>query len=323
MIRRYFKNIVIYLFGISLIGFAVLNVLAYQHAHAMLNFSDPDTVSVKSDTSSIIGKIALLFQGITVLRPQSHSDPAGLRKDCINQIITHPEKPSLGAWYCPGSRNGVVVLFHGYAKDKSSLINEARIFLEAQYSVLLVDFRGSWESSETYTTIGYEEAEDVATSVQYVHQHNGHEKIILYGQSMGAAAIFRAVDSFGIKPHAVIVEGIFDDLLNTVSNRFNTLGVPAFPNAHLLVFWGGSQHGFNAFTHNPVDYARAMHFPIMFLHGEKDNKATLSDALRVFKAVPVKQKQFTIFPDIGHESLFKRHPTKWRSEILTFLMRAG
>jgi uncharacterized protein len=33
------------------------------------------------------------------------------------------------------------------------------------------------------------------------------------------------------------------------------LHIPPFPLAELIIFWGGVQHGFNAFAHNPVTYA--------------------------------------------------------------------
>src|SRR5690606_39931005 len=164
----------------------------------------------------------------------------------------------LAAWYCTGSSNKLIILFHGYAMEQSALINEAKALLAIGHAVLLVDFRGSGTSSAAYTTIGYVEAEDVAASVRYVREHYAYKKIILYGQSMGAAAIFRAVDQLGIAPDALIVESIFDGLFNTVINRFDNLGVPYFPGAFLLLFWGGVQADFNAFAHNPVDYAQAI-----------------------------------------------------------------
>ena len=74
----------------------------------------------------------------------------------------------MGAWYCPASpEKPLVILFHGYAAEKSSVLNEASVFLELGLSVLLVDFRGSANSSESYTTVGYDEAEDVAAAVCY------------------------------------------------------------------------------------------------------------------------------------------------------------
>ena len=52
-----------------------------------------------------------------------------------------------------------------------------------------------------------------------------HSSVILYGQSMGGVAILRAVQQDGITPDGVIVEAMFDTMLNTVRHRFAAMGV--------------------------------------------------------------------------------------------------
>lgn len=307
--------------GIIVGTLVLLNVLAYQHAYAFLHFSMSDIVSKTPDTNSVSGKLALLIKGLSISRPQSSMNPDSLHPDCHDQAIPVDAQLTLGAWFCPGSSGKLVILFHGYAMEKSSLINEARVLHAENHAVLLVDFRGSGASSAAYTTIGYVEAEDVAASVHYAREHYSFEKIILFGQSMGAAAIFRAVDQLDIKADALIVESIFDDLFNTVINRFNNLGVPYFPSAFLLMFWGSAQTDFNAFAHSPVDYARSILYPVLFLHGEQDNKARLPMTMQVYNAVPAGEKKIVIFSETGHESLYRRHPAQWRSEVLSFMAK--
>ena len=56
---------------------------------------------------------------------------------------------------------------------------QARMFLHMGASVLLVDFRGSGESSESYTTIGFREADDVAHAVWYARELLPHSAVIL------------------------------------------------------------------------------------------------------------------------------------------------
>jgi len=131
------------------------------------------------------------------------------------------------------------------------------------------------------------EAEDVAAAVRHAQEHLSYSKLILYGQSMGAAAVLRAVHNCGARPDAIIVEAVFDKMLNTVGHRFGAMGLPAFPGAQLLVFWGGIQAGFNGFAHNPVDYAAGVRCPILFLHGDDDPRARLEEARRVWgKGLP-------------------------------------
>jgi uncharacterized protein len=313
------KRIVITITGLLLIAFVVVNVFAYQHAYSMMNFSEHAQARIKLEEMSLGQKLKTLFVGANPSRPSASVSPSALGDQCQSVQISEQGAPSIGAWYCPAEDNQhLAILFHGYLMNKSSLIEEARVFLQAGYAVLLVDFRGSWESSEAYTTIGYFEADDVAAATRYAHQHFPHKKLVLYGQSMGGAAILRAVHSHAVNADAIIVEAVFDRLLNTVKNRFHVLGVPAFPGAHVLVFWGGWQTGFNGFTHNPVDYAQAVNVPILFLHGDSDNRAKLQDAYSVYESVPA-LKHFSVFPDTVHESHLARHPEIWKKEIIGFL----
>jgi alpha-beta hydrolase superfamily lysophospholipase len=137
---------------------------------------------------------------------------------------------------------------------------------------------------------------------------------------MGAAAALRAVAHEGVAPDGLILSAPFDRLLHTVAHRFDLLGMPAFPVAHILVFWGGWQHGFDGFAHNPVDYAAAVHCPALLLHGSRDTRATPEEARRVFDRL-AGPKTFHLFEGVGHESFLSRRPAEWRAEVSSFLAR--
>ena len=78
------------------------------------------------------------------------------------------------------------------------------------------------------------------------------------------------------------------------------MGLPAFPCAQLLVFWGGMQCGFDGFAHNPVEYARHVACPTLLLQGEQDTRARLQDAL-------------------AHESYIEAQPDEWKQSVTDFL----
>jgi pimeloyl-ACP methyl ester carboxylesterase len=303
-------------------GFIVLNVLAYRHAYAMLHFTAATERTGQPEKLTTRQKIGVLLHGVSFPRPQAKVPPSALGAGAESLTLDSAHGIKLGAWYCAGpAQSPLVILFHSYGGEKSGTLPEARAFLELGFSVLLVDFRGSGDSSESYTTIGFDEGEDVAAAVRYAREHLPQAKVILYGESMGAAAILRAVHDCGVKPDAIILEAVFDKLLNTVRHRFELMGVPSFPSAELLVFWGGWQAGFNGFHHNPVQYAAAVRCPILFLHGAADPRARLEDGRRVFDAVPGR-KTFKEFPRIGHEASVVRFPEEWKQAVNQFLGEA-
>ena len=73
-------------------------------------------------------------------------------------------------------------------------------------NVMLVDFRGCGGSQGDRTTIGWNEAKDVSATLLWVKATLGESAPVLFGHSMGAVAILRAVAVEGVQPRAVIAD---------------------------------------------------------------------------------------------------------------------
>jgi pimeloyl-ACP methyl ester carboxylesterase len=78
---------------------------------------------------------------------------------------------------------------------------------------MLVDFRGCGGSQGDRTTIGWNEAKDVSATLLWVKATLGESAPVLFGHSMGAVAILRAVAVEGVHPRAVIADAPFGRLL--------------------------------------------------------------------------------------------------------------
>jgi pimeloyl-ACP methyl ester carboxylesterase len=214
----------------------------------------------------------------------------------------------------------IVVLFHGYAASKSALLSAALAFRDLGYATLLVDFYGSGGSSGSGTTIGVREADDVAAAAAYVQRTWPDRRIVLYGISMGGAAVLRAIAANGVKPDAVIIEATFDRLLNAGKNRFNSMGLPGSPFAELLLFWGSVQQGFNFFSHNAIAYARSVNCPVLVLHGEKDERTTVEQARGVAFAMGAKAR-FIAYADVPHIPIVDARGGDWKRDVQSFLQQ--
>ena len=166
--------------------------------------------------------------------------------------------------------------------------------------------------------MGYLEAEDVAAAYRYAKEHLAHERIYLRGFSMGAAAVLRAVHEDWVQPEGIILEAVFTRLLSTIQQRFQSMGLPAFPSAQVMTWRGGQQFGFNAFAYNPVDYARSVNCPALFIHGGLDTRAPLSGAQEVMSRVAGPTK-ILVADDLGHASYARKHPGVYRQALLEFI----
>lgn len=304
-------------------GFLLLNVIAFSQAYTMTHFTTGGSRTASPEKLTPLQKIAIIFTGVNVPRPVGSKTPADLAPFCRKLMIDGPDGVRLETWYCDrGAETPLVILFHGFSAEKSSLLPEAAGFLDLAASVMLVDFRGSGGSSESCTTLGMLESLDVTTVFNYVRKNMKHPTIILFGQSMGAAAVLGAIHLKGINPDAIILESVFDSLRNTVRNRFRTMGLPSFPGTELLVFWGGWQWRFNGFSFNPADYAASVHCPAVLMHGLNDPRAKPNEGRRVFNALQG-NKKWVLFPEASHESLVVADPDRWRAAVAGIITATG
>jgi uncharacterized protein len=307
-----------------LLAFGLLNALAYLHARAMTHYGPAGAGTARPESLTALQKVQVVLTGVTVPRPSAEgATPADVGLAFEVHRLAGQGEVELEAWYVPHSQaRGLVLMFHGYAACKAALLPEAAAMHELGYALLLVDFRGSGGSGGSETTIGVLEGEDVARAVDYARAHWTELPLILYGQSMGAAASLRAVALCGVRPQALVLECPFDRLVHTVGNRFAAMGLPAFPGAHLLVFWGGVQHGFDGFAHNPVEYAAQVSCPVLLLHGALDRRVTEEQARAVHGALGG-PKELEVFEQAGHESYVARQPERWRQVVSRFLLRSA
>src|SRR5262249_49558811 len=278
----------------------------------MTHFAADGSRTPPPERLSAAGKLGVLLTGVRLPRPVNDRTPDQLGLGYETHAIEGGPF-ALEAWYvpCPQPR-GTVLLVHGYGGCKAGLLDEARAFHDLGFACLLVDFPDSGGSEGDVTTIGYREADDVARTVAFARRR-WPGPVVLFGQSMGAAAVLRAVGACGVKAEAVVLECPFDRLLSTVEARFRSMRLPAFPAARVLVFWGGVQHGFNVFGHNPVDYARGVTCPPLLLHGADDPRVTPAEAQAVHASL-AGPKRLHVFEGLGHQPYVAARQEEWKRQ---------
>jgi hypothetical protein len=185
---------------------------------------------------------------------------------------------------------------------------------------LLVDFVGHGGSEGKEISLGYHEADDVKAVFDYVKEQQKTDNIILYGSSMGAASILRAIAVYNLNATKLILECPFATMKQTVKGRFEVMGVPSKGLAEWLMFWGGLQHGFWAFTHNPQTYSKKVAIPTLLMGGKNDARVKNWEIDKIYKNLATKNdKKELIWINAGHESYIVAEPKVWKEAILNFL----
>ena len=301
------------------LAFGGVNVVAYNQAYAMLNFQPRAARTESPELLSPLEKANVLVRGVTIPKPILTETPSdhGLRYS--THRIETSDGLTLEGWYIPRAESrGSVILLHGYAGKKSSLLAEAEALHQMGFTTFLVDFRGSGGSEGTQTTVGYREAADVAATVATVRRLESGP-LYVFGRSMGGVALLRALAHDGVEVDAIILEAVFDEMLNTVKNRFDVFGLPPFPAARLLIFWAGVQSGFSGFQHNPADYAASVDVPTLVIHGIHDTRVTQAQASHLYDRLGSADKQFVLFEQSGHADALVTSPAQWKRAVGQFL----
>lgn len=304
------KNFLRFLLSI----FIFINIIACFHAYKFTHFDDSITQKPKDPKElSITGKMKALVFGVSIPRPFSSIFP-----NIPFEEITLNSNKAINCWLINTVHaKGTVILFHGYGGQKSKMLDKANVFLNLGYNTLLVDFMGAGKSEGNQCTIGFYEAEQVKTAFNYM-VNKGEKNVYLFGTSMGAASIMKAQNDYQLNVKGIIIECPFGTMLQTVEARFKTMHVPSFPMANLLVFWGGAINGFNAFKHNPSDYANNIKCPLLLFYGLQDEKVSIAETNQIFENLKDTKKLVT-FPNAAHENYLNKYEEEWIKEVRDFL----
>lgn len=300
------------------ISFVLMNVIACFHAYKFTHFSSSGVQKTGNPEKLSFGaKLQALLFGVSNPRPENKRKPSRPYRRVVLQSNKRIE-----GWYIPvDSAKGTVLICHGFSGSKATMLDKSDVFHELGYDTFLIDFMGSGGSEGNQTTIGFYEAQQVCSAFRYLKEQTP-KPVILFGTSMGAAAIMKAVSDSSLQAEALILECPFGTMQETVEARFHNMRVPTFPMAGLLVFWGGVQNGFHAFSHNPATYAAHIRVPTLLMYGEKDLNVSRRETDCIFASL-VGKKQLKLYPKAGHENYLIRYKAEWTRDVEGFLSRVA
>jgi fermentation-respiration switch protein FrsA (DUF1100 family) len=227
---------------------------------------------------------------------------------------------TLKGWYVP-PRNGAVVIFvDGHGADRAELLDEAGFVTAHGYGALLFDQRGCGQSQGDIITLGYNERLDVRAAVAFVRSQAGADShLALFGHSMGAGtALMAAAELPEIR--AVIAESAFTTLEENINDSmYILLGLPPFPFAPLVVFYGQQETGLDIRAVRPLDViGQISPRAVLLIHGAKDSVVLVKNSYALYAAAK-EPKQLYILPEAAHSGFLQVEPQVYPATILRFL----
>jgi alpha-beta hydrolase superfamily lysophospholipase len=309
------KRLIKILLCTLLFVFILINIITAFHAYKFTHFYNAGEIIVKQQQNGWDKTGDILF-GIDVPKK-----PNTITADSTFETIylTTKDGIKLQGWYLKtaDSVKGTIVMFHGHGSNKSGIILESEAFRKMGYNTLLIDFRAHGGSGGHTTTIGYYEAEDVDLAYKFI-KNKGEKNIVLWGISMGAAAISKAISDDTLQPSKIILEMPYGSIVKAAEGRIKMMHLPPEPLATLITFWGGAEHGFWAFNMKPTEFVKKINCPVLLQWGKKDPRVTRGEIDLIYANITA-PKKLVVYASAAHESLCKKENTKWVSEVQNFL----
>jgi len=299
-----------------LIFFIGLQIISIFHAYNFTHF-DEEYLGKKRDVKSLnnFEKLKAVIFGVKIPRPKNSVMP----NQKYESVKLKLQKDTLDCWFINiKNPKGIVLLFHGYGGNKSDLVEKATIFNKLGFSTVLVDFLGAGKSSGNKCTIGFHESDQVKKVFNYFAIKN--KNIILFGSSMGAVAVLKSIQENQLNCKAIILECPFGNMLKTVQTRFELMKLPSFPMANLIVFWGGIINKFNAFSHNPIDYAKKIKTPTLLFYGDKDERVSFHEIKSIYNNL-LGKKEIRIYNNANHNNIMECNKERWKQDVNLFFKK--
>jgi fermentation-respiration switch protein FrsA (DUF1100 family) len=242
--------------------------------------------------AAYLGTVAVvfLFQRALIYHPAIDIEtPAAMGVPEMAAVRLRTEDGlDLVAWYAPPRRDDgpVLAYFHGNAGTIAQRAFKARLYIDAGYGLLLIEYRGyggnPGRPSETglyadaRAGLGWLAAKDIPA-----------ERIILYGESLGSGvAVQMAVETPGAA--AVVLEAPFTSIPDVGAGIY-----PLMP-VHLL-----TRDRFE----NLTKIAR-IGSPLLVIHGRRDRVVPFRLGERLYQAAP-QPKGAVFLPQADHVDLYE------------------
>ena len=228
--------------------------------------------------------------------------------------VGQPGSDAIMCFYHPAAYGQVVVLVHGTASDRNSLLAEAKLLVRHGFGTLLLDFPGQGGSGGS---LQWNEPERLALSRSidwlYEQPKDKPASVGLYGFSMGSMIALREA----VKDHrilAMVLAGTFttyDELYKRQAGQFG-----------LLTAWAGRCAGFfggaNIWHDQPLQLISQLALrPILLISGSSDIVTPPDMADTLYRAA-LEPKFHWLSLGAGHGGYYAAQPLQFEREVVSF-----
>jgi alpha-beta hydrolase superfamily lysophospholipase len=232
----------------------------------------------------------------------------------------------LGAWFFrpTGSRPSVLLL-HGNGGSRASFAGLIPVLAREGFGVLAISMRAHGDSAGELNDFGLGAGRDVEAAVRFLERERPGRKVVIVGESLGAAAaLFAARDCRG-RVHGYLLAAPYGDLETAVWNRCDSRLVPPFRELAYagLRLWAPVFLRAGVEEIRPCDSLRDLPewVPVTIFASEADRSARIGETRSIAAGIRAPVRLVAV-PEGGHGRFLALHEREYREEMLDLLERA-
>ncbi len=251
--------------------------------------------------------------------------PADLGMAFEDVTFTTEDGITLSGWFIPARNGRTLIGCHGILDTREQLLEPAVLLARQGYGFLLYDARAHGKSGGKYSTYGYDEVKDVAAAVAYLEARPDvdAQRLGIIGNSLGGITAIRAAARMQ-QLRVVVAESTLADFASDIGKAFRRFtGLPPFPFAPLVIFWGERITHIDLKAIRPVrDIAALAPRPVFLISDLLDlivDEPSDGELLYANAGAP---KELWQLPDCHHVKCFAAQPEAYISRVSSFLEKS-
>lgn len=240
------------------------------------------------------------------------------------------------AWLIPGNggpSKAWAIHIHGLGSPRAGTLRGVQVAAAAGLTSLVVSYRNDGEGPAVgngRSELGSAEVDDVRVAVRYAI-HNGADRLLLFGWSMGGAIALQLADDPELRGivAGLVIESPILDWVSTIGANCARAGLPEWV-AQLAAPWlqsrtlssiSGLESPIELRRFDWIARSREMDVPVLILSGRSDSSSPFADSSRLAVLRP-DAVDLEVF-DADHTMTWNSNCGRWQAVVSTWLVNVG
>lgn len=216
-----------------------------------------------------------------------------------------------------------VLILHGYTGWKEEMYPFARWYHEEGYRVIVPDLRCQGESEGDFIGMGWTDHYDCNLWIDYILSQDADARIVIHGQSMGAATALMMTGEETLSEHvaAVISDCSYTDAYSMFGDKITEwFGLPPFPLVDSARFALLLRGGYDLMDASALNAIANSSTPTLLIHGSCDAMISVAMSQELYEAASC-PKELLIIEGAGHAQAQDKDPDTYYGTIREFLRK--